>query len=379
LEQLEERTALSVLSGASTSPAPLPAPASTSAPATSGAPAPTNQTTATDPKSSAEYTAAPANGTPTTDATPDAEDDDSAYSATNAGPGNTATSSGTQWQSSQTSTDQGKSNPTTPAGTATDSQSGSYSAPATSPTPATNQTTQANGSYYSQSDAKEYYRPDYYTALYAKQEAVQAQQVEEAVTLRLMQPAQGTAEPPAVTETAPPADMAETPSSQAATPNGGYIAAASVGRAGDVEVIPALHHRGVPIDGFAELEMPATGEANDAASMTLRSGETLAAAEHETAAVVPEAAGMLIGAVPLDLEALERGVGRFFAHLEAEARNWLTWPGIANLGWWLAAGTAATAAFELARRSARPSVVGGAGAMIWQDPALSLFNRRDEL
>src|SRR5262249_23722790 len=110
----------------------------------------------------------------------------------------------------------------------------------------------------------------------------------------------------------------------------------------------------------------------------LRGEETLVAADTKPAAIVPETGRSFSGAVPLDLDALERSIGRLFAHLEEHGGQWLTWSGVANLGWWLAAATAATAAFELARRSARASATGGDGMIAWQDAELSFFSNRDE-
>jgi hypothetical protein len=75
---------------------------------------------------------------------------------------------------------------------------------------------------------------------------------------------------------------------------------------------------------------------------------------------------LLAGSMPLDWEALERGIDRFFARLEETGRSLLTWPELANIGAWLAAGATATAFFELARRTAQTRLTGAVGSGAWR-------------
>lgn len=363
VEWLEDRTALSGLSGAMPQ-ALVSVPASTAAPSAGSTPAYSNATS-----------------TNTAPDVPDGDDDDSTYT-NDSGSGQSAAASGMTSPSSQATT--GTRGPSTaiPSGSATDSRTETYSATAAS----SGQTTQLDGTYYPQDYAKEatgpadaYYaaESDQYAAEYAKQEAAEARQAE-VVAFRALQQAEGSAEPRALHLSPAEAQVVEAAPNPSATSNGGLNTASAAARSGDSEAIPALHHRSVPADLIAELVNTADEQANQTVSSVPRGGETFAAAENETVATAPETGGLLTGAVPLDLEALERGVGRLFAHLEAQGRNWLTGPGVANLGWWLAAGTTATAAFELARRSARATAAGGDGMMAWHDPELSFFTSRDE-
>jgi hypothetical protein len=84
--------------------------------------------------------------------------------------------------------------------------------------------------------------------------------------------------------------------------------------------------------------------------------ELASASDTQVPASAPEEGSLLAGFVPLDLSALEHGVDRFFAELEAQSQDW---GGLhVAMGWapWLTAGAAATAAFELARRLQRADV-----------------------
>jgi hypothetical protein len=114
-------------------------------------------------------------------------------------------------------------------------------------------------------------------------------------------------------------------------------------------------------------EFLAADEPKVAAPPSDGTSELIASADDSAPLPVPEGGQLAAGVSPVDLNALERGLDRFFAHLNEQGRRLIEWPGLARLGSWLAAAATATAAFEIARRATRLRVARPAGFAAWQD------------
>jgi hypothetical protein len=248
-------------------------------------------------------------------------------------------------------------------------------------TPVSQQTSRSDASYYNQygaqdSTSSEYmdmsYASDYSAeaaseAAYAKAVAQAQAQAEEAATAHVLVQAQRGAEATAP-ETPPPQQAApvESPSAAPAVVSNGPVTPPAVHRGNESLAIPALHHDTEASDWQAILALTDGStqlvEAPDQSPGGLRAG-----AIQEESAAVPESGALMAGAVPFNLEEMERSVGRFFAHLDEQGWNWFREIRVASLGSWLAAGAAATAAFELARRSVRARFRGPAGSLAGGD------------
>jgi hypothetical protein len=246
-------------------------------------------------------------------------------------------------------------------------------------TPTSQQTSGSDASYYNEygmqgSTNAEYasYASDYsaeaaYEAAVAKSAAQAASQAEETAAVRVILQAQRATEATATENTTPQqAAPAETPSAGPAVASNGPVIAAVVHRTNETGAIPAFHHIAEASDGPTELAL------DDGASKTLdassdRRAELHSAATDEEAGVVPDAGVLIAGAVPFNVEELERGVGRFFDYLDDQGWNWFKEIRVVSLGSLLAGGVAATAAFELARRSARARLQGPAGSLAGSD------------
>jgi hypothetical protein len=218
-------------------------------------------------------------------------------------------------------------------------------------------TTNGSTPYYS----ADYYRNEYYLAE-EKQAAQLAERIIEYDAVRLLL-REASGELSAPTATMPPEAAVE----QGATPApASDNRAVTVGaRPTDQELIPAVHRVAAVTDWSAEL-LPANGP-TAAAPPSDEKPELLASAGEAPPLTVPDPGQPEAGFSALDLGALERGLDRFFAHLDEQGRRLLDWPGLANLGTWLAAGATATAAFELARRATRVRMSSPAGFASWHD------------
>jgi hypothetical protein len=195
--------------------------------------------------------------------------------------------------------------------------------------------------------------------------------------------AAGQAEETAPAESPPPSQpVAETAVAPVQATNGPAATSASL-QFGDAQFIPALHHQGVPADWTAELVL-AEESTDDAASPADGVSQVLAFADEHVRSASLDQGLLLSGTLPLDLEALEQGVDRFFARLEENGRSMFGWPGVANIGAWLATGVTATAFFELARRTAQTRLTSAAGCGAWRtsretpDSELLFFHGPDE-
>jgi hypothetical protein len=105
----------------------------------------------------------------------------------------------------------------------------------------------------------------------------------------------------------------------------------------------------------------------------------LAAAGLETREPDLESAPPVTGALSVNVDALEQRITQFFAHLGSQGQERTSWTGVMNVGAWLAAGVAATAAYELARRSARKKTMPQFCDLSWQEPQLGLFTGDETL
>jgi hypothetical protein len=104
----------------------------------------------------------------------------------------------------------------------------------------------------------------------------------------------------------------------------------------------------------------------------------IASAGIEAREDVVESGQPVSGDIPLDMTALERQMLRFFEYVGSRAQEFTTSPSMVNLGAWLSASVAATAAFELARRSARPRKTAEFANIGWHEICLGLFPDHDE-
>ena len=360
LEPLEDRTALSnpgatwpgnAIVGAPAYPAGSAAAQSPAAPTVSASSAPVS-------------TSWPSGAVPSIVAAPDA--DDASYSASSI----SSTGTGSPAQSATSAQTPGTAGSSQ---SSTTTQSGTYSSGGKSANPASAQTSGNGATYYSQAlgqttanGSTPNYPTDYYSKEYYLAEAQRAAQlalrVAEYDAVRVFQQ-EASADPAPLADALPTEAMVEHAATPApATDNRAVTVGA---RPTDEELIPAVHHVAAVSDWSAEL-LPANGP-TIAAPPADDKPELLASAGESVPLVLPEPGQPAAGISALDLGALERGLDRFFAHLDEQGRRLLNWPGLATLGTWLAAGATATAAFELARRATRAPTARPAGFASWQD------------
>jgi hypothetical protein len=313
-------------------------------------------------------------------------DNDADYSATPA-----ANSSGSQ-SASHTEASPGLAG-TSSSRSAAYSNAGTSSGTVASSNLSSGQTTRNAASYNSGAlsqegaDPKnEYYARDYYASEYqaVEREKIAARQVEritEAAAFQVMLQA-GQAEETAPAESGPPSQPPTEIAVASSAPNVGLAPTTANVRSGNAELIPAMHHPGVPADWTAEL-VAAESDANGDRTEAISTPEVSALADQPIHPPIADPGILCVGALPLDWEALERGIDRFFARLGETGRDLLSWPGVVNLGAWLAAGATATALFELARRKAQTRLTGAVGRGAWRtsrdDSELLLFYGPSEL
>src|SRR5205807_7438881 len=115
-------------------------------------------------------------------------------------------------------------------------------------------------------------------------------------------------------------------------------------RAGDPQGLPSHHASPAPADWLAALDVAAV-EKDTGADKTDGGQEQIIALSGGDSDGTPTPQGeVLSGTVSFNLAAMERGVRRFFEHLQEQGRELTTQPGALALGSLLAAGAATTAA-----------------------------------
>jgi hypothetical protein len=214
---------------------------------------------------------------------------------------------------------------------------------------------------------------DQYVA-YVRQEAEAALRVAEQHATRVMVQVESSGESRPASEPHSNANVVEPPA-----PEVQAVAQAAPISAGqsDGETLIPLHHQAVRLDWTAELVPQGGGD--DAPMLSEQPAVTrIAAAGIETREDLVESGNPVSGDLPLDLTALERQILQFFEYVGSRAQEMTTFPSMRNLGAWLTAAAAATAAFEFARRSARPLKTVGFANLGWHEICLGLFPGHDE-
>jgi hypothetical protein len=138
------------------------------------------------------------------------------------------------------------------------------------------------------------------------------------------------------------------------------------------------------VDWLAALDAAFIERENGLRGMSRVQDEAIALSSGDGEMIPSPPISILSGDVAFNVAAMERGVRRFFDHLQEQSRDLMTQPGALTLGSLLAAGVATTAAFELARRWARARLAGPACGLDWReeswahDSDLALLPPRDE-
>jgi hypothetical protein len=144
-------------------------------------------------------------------------------------------------------------------------------------------------------------------------------------------------------------------------------------------------HRAPDVQGgwLTALDSAVATKSNGEREIDQESGEVVALSSGASEEIPPQSGSLLAGVVPIDLDALERSVSRFFAQLDGQSSE-AGWQRAQTLAWWLGAAATATAAFEWTRRRVfTPLGITGADAecdQAWaNDPNLALWPTRDDV
>ena len=264
-------------------------------------------------------------------------------------------------------------------------QPGSSNSQSTAPAASGNYSAQNQLSYsqsFMQSQAAMYdassmasYATEY--AKYVAQQAEAALRAAEMDVVRVLLPAGSGSQSAQASETRSNETVAE---NAVAGPDSPPVPApVPIGNArNDGEAILPLHSHPAREEWTAQL-VAGLEEAGGSDQAMHSSEMRLAAAGLETREQDVESGNSLAGALQVNVEALEQKLNQFFAYLGSQAPERLDWSGVMNVGAWMAAGMAATAAYELARRSARVRPVPQFGDLAWQEPRLGLLTGDDAL
>jgi hypothetical protein len=230
-----------------------------------------------------------------------------------------------------------------------------------------------------------YCSPQMYIDMATYQETVAANArnaAETAVVRVLMEPAPSKEQPslgkPAVPQAAAAGDaqdvLSQAPENTAAPKPSD--------RSGDAPGVVGHRAPDVQADWLAMLDSAPLEKTRAQGETDQESGESAAPPSTLSEEMPPSPGTLLAGALPFDMEALERSVGRFFAQVDQTSSE-AGWQRPQTLALWLGAAATATAAFEWTRRRVlTPPLMAGANAEgdhTWaNDPDLALLPMGDE-